>query len=105
FATLPEPLDQVVADARVHAGNLFIGRRPAGADGPYGLIGHYDLVLTGCVRDRGCELPFNDGFGVAAVAFRLRLADANDRLQPRTHRCLGLGTHELIALTMLRTAL
>ena len=97
---------QLRAQQRVHRLRLFGRGRQAGADGPHRLVGDDDLrdAVRQRVDDRR-QLALDDAVGLARLALRERLADADDRRELVRERGLGLVGDELVALGVQRAAL
>ena len=77
----------------------------SGADRPDGLVGDDEVVGRGTVRDRSGELGCDDVGGPSRLALHLRLADAEDRHQPRAPRAENLLAHRRIAFAVAVAAL
>ena len=89
----------------MHCRDIVERRGQPGANRPDGLIGDDEVVGRGAVRNRSGELGRDDVGGLSGLALRLRLADAENRHQPRPPRAEHLLAHRRIAFTVAVAAL
>src|SRR3546814_3450852 len=80
-------------------------RRPAGADGPDRLIGDDERRARAGGRDGAVKLAAHHVQRLSGVAFRFRLADADDGCQAVADRGFGLGAHLFAGFMLVGAAL
>jgi len=85
----------------VDGGDVGLGGRAAGANGPDRLVSHDSSEI---IRQRLGQLPADHRLRLAGQALRLRLPDAGHGDQPCRQRRLHLGAHHRIRLRMVGAA-
>ena len=82
-------------------GNIVCGRREAGPDGPYRLVGDDEAGGACAVRQRAVELPIAYRKGASGLALRAGLANAHDRDEAGSPGCLRLGADRRVVFAMI----
>ena len=96
-ARLAEARAELGPDGGVDGGDVGLGRRAAGADGPDRLVGHHAARRGEPVGQAAVELARHHRLRLAGQALRLALADADDRHEAGGDRGLRLGEHRGVA--------
>src|SRR5947209_7286665 len=97
----PEARHQPLADTPMDLGNIVCGRREAGPDGPYRLVGDDEAGGACAVRQRAVELPIAYRKGASGLALRAGLANAHDRDEAGSPGCLRLGADRRVVFAMI----